>query len=36
MAFMGQKEIGPGLVDRLKELLGWLEDYLKPTGFIAG
>ena len=34
--FGGQKTPDESKKPRLKEVLGWLEEYVKPTGFIAG
>ena len=34
--FKGNKDIPAPNQDKLKEAMGWIEDYLKPTGFVAG
>ena len=36
MAFTGKKEVDQDLVGRLKEKLGFLEMFLKDTGYLAG
>ena len=36
MAFNGSKEINQEMVQRLKEKLGFLEMFLKDTGYLAG
>ncbi len=36
IAFRGQKEVDKSAVTRLEEVLGWVRDFLSPSGFVAG
>ena len=29
-------EVGQDKFDRLNEVLGWVNDFIKPTGYVAG
>lgn len=35
IAFEGQKP-GPDTLEKFKEVMGWVNDYIKPTGYVAG
>jgi len=34
--FGGAPAADPKKLDRLREVLGWVNDFLKPTGYVAG
>ncbi len=36
LAFGGEKKPSEAAINKLKEVLGWATDFVKPTGYVAG
>ena len=34
--FFGGPTPGQDKMDKFKEVMGWVEDFIKPTGYVAG